>query len=532
MAQTGTAALQNTAARTGIEPTPPQRPRQRTTMWMAAMAITLTATLSPVAHASDLVGQVAGYSADDANEEGYWYSRYSMMTLTMQSGLGTTIPMDASFMTMMQQMMMAVGATPSDPVMPPSNPRLLRTIYASGNPHYATAPNQGDFATLAWVGGPPVLTTEATAMTIAKEIEWAKLFHRNEHFGRAQVDSFGSTQRFVGMLLATMPKMQLQAYLAARGDYRPSKVGDYAMLFALSDGAALYASSDQANNQGPNAAAPVYPPENRYADPAAAAMFAQHAAELADRVLVSEPESVHELSMAIQAIVWYASTVSDIHQHSRLRGAIIRWGSQLRAAQATGPKAHAYQVRGLIEVGRVTGLEPFMRSAADSFNAMVAGFDPVHGVLRGTRTLTIDDVGEIAGAFNAARLWLGTRIDQAAARTTFGAWWEGSVNLSGIEISSPAVVDMKASYELLDPPGRGSVNQPDLHYRYPKVPLPQYAGSPNGIAPVFAASVTFGPEGWTAEHDRFDTAGAMHAANEMIWFHSDEINGFPNVRLR
>ena len=84
---------------------------------------------------ADLVGQVAGYSADVANEEGYWYSRYSMMTLTMQSGLGTTIPMDAALMSMMQQMMTAVGATPDDPVMPPVNPRLLLTIHAGGDPH-------------------------------------------------------------------------------------------------------------------------------------------------------------------------------------------------------------------------------------------------------------------------------------------------------------------------------------------------------------------------------------------------------------
>ncbi len=53
----------------------------------------------------------------------------------------------------------------------------------------------------------------------------------------------------------------------------------------------------------------------------------------------------------------------------------------------------------------------------------------------------------------------------------------------------------------------------------------------HGIAPVFAASVTIGIDGWTADRDHFDTAGAMHAANEMIWFHSDEINGFPDVHL-
>lgn len=509
----------------------------RSRVMLGFIAALIGAALASQTHAAsaaagaDLVGQVAGYSADVANEEGYWYSRYSMMTLTMQSGLGTTIPMDAALMSMMQQMMTAVGATPDDPVMPPVNPRLLLTIRAGGDPHYVSEPNQADFATLAWAGGPSTLTTEATAMTIAKELEWAKLFHRNEHFGQAQVDRFGSTQRFVGMLLAAMPKMQLQAYLAARAAYRNSKLGDYAMLLALSDGAALYSAADQANTQGPTAAPPTYPRENRYADPVAAAMFARLAQARAQQVLASEPESARELSMAIQSVVWYAAIATDRHERLRLRQALLHWGEQLRRAEAHDPAARAYQIRGLIEVGRVTGTGHLLNDAAASFRSMLTGFDPVHGVLRGTHTLTIDDVAAITGAFNAGRLWLGTRIDQVAARGDFGKWWEGSVDLSGLEISSPAVGDMKAAYELLDPPGRGSANQPQLNYRYPAVALPQDAGGLHGIAPVFAASVTIGIDGWTADRDHFDTAGAMHAANEMIWFHSDEINGFPDVHL-
>ena len=51
---------------------------------------------------AQIVGQVPGYSPAVANEEGYWYSRYSMMTPTMQSGMGVTIPMDQRFMGMVQ----------------------------------------------------------------------------------------------------------------------------------------------------------------------------------------------------------------------------------------------------------------------------------------------------------------------------------------------------------------------------------------------------------------------------------------------
>lgn len=101
------------------------------------------------------------------------------------------------------------------------------------------------------------------------------------------------------------------------------------------------------------------------------------------------------------------------------------------------------------------------------------------------------------------------------------------MNLSGFEISSPAVDQMKMPYELLDPPGRGTTYQPALDYPYPTVPLPQDAGGPNGIAPVFAGSITWTAHGWSADHSHFDTAGAMHTANEFIWFHSDEISGSP-----
>ena len=101
-----------------------------------AVAVGLALPTSASATTTDSVprvGHLPGYSADTANEEAYWYSRYSMMTLTMQSGLGTAIPMTPALQSMMMQWMAQVGAAPSDPVMPPMNPTLLRTIYA-GDP--------------------------------------------------------------------------------------------------------------------------------------------------------------------------------------------------------------------------------------------------------------------------------------------------------------------------------------------------------------------------------------------------------------
>lgn len=45
--------------------------------------------------------------------------------------------------------------------------------------------------------------------------------------------------------------------------------------------------------------------------------------------------------------------------------------------------------------------------------------------------------------------------------------------------------------------------------------------------------MTFDPQAdkWTGIDRNFDTAGAMHAANEFIWLHHNEVNGFPEVAL-
>ena len=54
---------------------------------------------------AQVTGHVPGFTPATASEEAYWYSRYSMMTLTMQSGLGTTIPMTPSLMAIPLQLL-------------------------------------------------------------------------------------------------------------------------------------------------------------------------------------------------------------------------------------------------------------------------------------------------------------------------------------------------------------------------------------------------------------------------------------------
>lgn len=453
--------------------------------------------------ATTTIGQVPGYTADTANEEGYWYSRYNMMSLTMQSGLGETYMPDPQQIAMAVQM---AGQNPSDPVMVPNNPALLSVVYAGGDPHYVTVGTPMDWQTLRWKGGGSRVTEEASAWTITKEIEWARMFHVDFHFG-TPTDDFGSTQRFAGMMIAMMAKMQLMAWQQNPARFEASNRGDYAALTAFSDAAGMYGAS-----------ALDHSTTNRCADSNAAMLATNLARQQFQKVLATLPKSAAELSLGIQSLVWYGTLTNDPSELLSARETVLRWADKLAAKETDNPVDRAYVIRGLIEAGRTTNDPKYLDHAAKTFKALIRGFDEKYGVLRGTKRLGTDGVGEIAGAMNSAMLFLGDRIDQVAAKDTFGKWWEGTVDLSGVQITAPAIPDFKGAYE---------TNQDPLNLRYPALPLPADAGGQFGIAPVFAASISWKRHAWQADQSNFDTAGAMHTSTEMMWFHNDEVNGFP-----
>lgn len=512
----------------------------------SALAIALLSAGVSAAHAEEggqsanvsaaIVGQIPEYSPAVANEEAYWYSRYSLGSLSRMSGLGKAFSM-TQMQSMLPSMIKAVGAASDDPIVIPKNPAVLYQVYAGGDPHFRTPLVDRtflkDLGDARWVGGPPRLTTASTGFMVIKELEWAKMFHRDAHFGEANVDHFGAFWRLQGMIFAAEAKATLNNYLANRSRFKNSHVGDYALLTAFSDAADLYSANDLANSQGPNAGTPTYPSENRYLDLAAAAKFAKLAKAEFAHIMKTKPRSTRDLSLAIQSVVWFASIAKNPHDLGRSSAAVHRWANRLIHADADGPAERAYKVRGLIEAGRTTGVERYLRSAAATFGSMISGFDYVHGVLRGTEALSTDDVGEIAGAFNSAMIFLPRYINEVNTNALFGDWWEGTVDQSGFEISSPAVAAFKSPFELFDPPGRSAVLQNPLNYRYPSIPLPQNAGGRYGIAMVFASRIKWDAETqmWSANQGWFDTAGAMHAATELMWFHSDEVNGFPSVEL-
>ena len=150
------------------------------------------------------------FDATAAEEEGYWYSRYNLGNLVMRSGMGETfMPEQEMMMTMIQM----VDANPDDgnTVTPPMNAALLKSVYASGDPHYIAKLDPADFGTQRWdpASFDTRVTSQAMGWTIIKETEWAKRFHVDSHFG-TPADGFGAQWRFVGMALNAEAKMQAQ----------------------------------------------------------------------------------------------------------------------------------------------------------------------------------------------------------------------------------------------------------------------------------------------------------------------------------
>jgi len=476
---------------------------------IAAVLIAMTGVFG----AGQAIGTNPDFDLTAAEEEAYWYSRYNLGHLTMRAGMGETFMPDPA---MVEMMIAMADADPDDgdSVSPPVNPALLRTVYAGGDPLWIQAADPADFATLRWdpASFDTRITGSALGWTIVKELEWAKQFHIDAHFG-TPVDGFGAQWRFTGLVLTAMAKEQALAWIelhAAGGMVMVNDADPFIMLMAISDLAQLLGADAM-----PRSAT------NRYFDPEGAARFRDVADEQFDRVIEIPIDgmSVKELSTAIQGLVWYAAGTADAQRQALA----LEWIGDLGVLLIDAPKTLAaergYALRGLIEVHRVTGLMDAHHASLDLVEELAADFDFAYGIFASQSTYTVDDVAAIVGGLNAARLFGGA--DAGLIERILTGFFEAVVNLSGLQRSVPPVESGKGAFEL---------GGPEIFYGYPEIPLPGDVGE-FGVAPVFASSVTFDNETgtWSGIDERFDTAGAMHAANEFIWLHADEVSGFPTV---
>jgi len=477
------------------------------------MLVVLSMVLTPLAAA-----QGPNFDATAAEEEGYWYSRYNLGNLVFRSGLGDTFMPE---MSMMQQMVAMADADPTDgdTAMPPTNAALLKSVYASGDPHYTQMLDVNDFATQRWdpASFDKTVTSRALGWTMTKESEWAKQFHVDDHFGKI-TDNFGAQWRFVGLALNAESKMQAQYALQmlkndqgliANSDGTVDWAGQWVMLTAFSDLGGLL-----------NASTLPHSTTNRYADPMAGKMFLGAADMLFGAVASRKPANTEEFSLAIQGLTWYAANTTNADNQAKAVGLIKSHADMLITASQDTATDKAFAVRGLIEAYRVSGDSKYLDAAVSAFNSLAGEFDAASGTFSSQNTYTIDNVAVIMGAINSARIFAGDAIDQTQAQNLFRDFFESAVNKSGLQISVPPVAVAKGTFEQ---------DEPVVFYGYPGKPMPPMAGGDFGIAPVFATEVKWDGSQWSVTNGNFDTAGAMHASNEFIWFHNDEVNGFPEV---
>ena len=479
--------------------------------------------VAPIAQAAGprISGGNPSFNETAAEEEGYWYSRYNLGNLVFRSGLGGTFKPDPNIVKKMIQM---VDANPGDgdTAKPPTRPALLHSVYASGDPHYIQKIDVNDFGTQRWdpASFDKTVTSRAMGWTMIKESEWAKQFHVDSHFGTPQ-DNFGAQWRFAGMMLNAEAKMQANYALKnlknaqgfiANSDGTVDWPGQWVMLEALSDLSGTLAAKKLPHSQS-----------NRYYDPNVAAMLGKAADGLFNALTSRQPASTEELSLAIQSLVWYAATTNNAANQSKAVSRIAQLGKELMSANTDTATNKAFAIRGLIEAYRTTRDRTYLNAAGQVFDRLAGEYDAEHGIFTSQNAYTIDNVAVIMGALNASRLFGENVIDTAKASDMFTGFFESAVNLSHLQQSVPPKNVAKGTFEQ---------NEPDIFYGYPGLPKPPMAGGPYGIAPVFATEVTWDGNGWKVTNGRFDTAGAMHASNEFIWFHNDEVNGFPVVSLQ
>ncbi len=465
----------------------------------------------------------APFTATDAEEEGYWYSRYNLGNLVMRSGMGKAVmPDKAKVIAALKAVdddfdmtQFKAGATSygdGDHAMPPKNVALISTVYKSGDPHYIAQFDAKDFGTQRWDASKmdTALTGRANGFTILKETEWARQFHVDDHFGTPTSD-FGAYWRFVGMMMTMNAKMQTKAFLENMNAYDLTHGGASAMLMALSDLSDLLQSPQLAHSDVPN----------RYRDTAMGTMIATGADKVFALVHRQNPTSISEQALAIQSLVWYAAKTQNLPNKKMALKDIARYTRTLSAQKPTTASDRAYYLRGLIEAKRTIGLNthmirPVAAAFLDDFNDKTGGFDSQD-------SYTIDQVGAIIGTLNALRIFETADVDADRAEDVFRSFHENIVNKGGLQLSTPPIPVAKSPFEY--------ENEPESYFRYKGQPVPPKAGGTYGIAPVFGSVIAKDGTGWKVTDMRFDTAGAMHTSNEMIWLHYDEINGFPEVNL-
>ena len=469
--------------------------------------------------------------------QGYWYSRYNFGPVLMSSGAGVEFDLTDDEKTRAAEL----SGNGAD-IGKPFNWKLLSRISTGGDP------KQG-----AWSDFDSGTSMEALGWAGMKETQWARQFHVDPHFGSSadacegtDCDIPGAQQRFFGMIILSEALVQFNDFDQDRDAYNYGNdvAGHYTMLAAVADLAEIAEGEVLACNRGDEAGACDEPhsASNRYAPwleelaptyitsgEGAFEFAARLSGELYDDR--PEPTTVREYAVAIYGLNWYGWAVSgDAVRSEEVRGEMKRLGEELAALDRGDIIESAYAARGLVAAAHANDDDAVLMGEAETaYNELIDDWDEDTGSFLSVDTYSTDDVAAIMGALSGADL----HIEGSGALAIQVVAFEHMINISGLQISAPATESFIAAYEQLP----SADDTEELFHRYPLTPEPGTIGK----ASVFAASITYErdcvPEStleidiepcWSADADNFDTAGAFHLADELIWLHDDEVSGFPN----
>ncbi|MBI3961559.1 MAG: hypothetical protein HY335_02320 [Deinococcus sp.] len=445
---------------------------------------------TPAATLGSSAEPVPAFGLAAVQEAGYWISRYNVGTLAMMSGLGVPLEMP---MTAARQMAQLVGL-PLDQLPPPM--ALLQGVFAAGDP----TPQNADNPLWDPRSFDQTLVPAAQAQTLIKELEWAKQFHIDEHFGPADrmaglvlVEEAKATGR---LLRERLYNTRTRAFdtLDASGQLMDSPT-------ALDQIHALWAFADlvQVLND------PRLP---RYTS-AREAMEFLRAADTAFQALSRSvpPRTAFEYALAIEALGWYASVQTSAASVRQTLAQIDRSAQALLNAEVDTIEDAAGKVYGLLEAYRLSSNRAYQEGAIAGLQFLETLWNDQAGAYQTTGGGDViynpQEAGAVVAALNAARFFL---VDsnhpelQELAVERLITFYESVVLKSGLQLATGG------------PAG----------FPHPALPTAQEVGR----APVLASEVAWHNGHWQVTNDRFTTDMAMFLSNQSIWLHRDQIDGF------
>jgi len=371
--------------------------------------------------------------------------------------------------------------------------KLVGAVYAGANPDYVATPDFSDAGTLRWSQNSfdRALDPGAQAWTLLKIT--SPLFHQQFHDLRQN--------KIAALMMIPQARAQAKAISQrltsgavftphdANGAVGPAKAIDQAavlwaassLILAATDGGADYWHQAFADLTDPADARPL-------AKRAFAAMAVLPAHKPAERAIT------------IEALGRYA--LSDAKLRTKALALARDHAEALKTDAGNSLYDLSLSIYGLVEAARLLDDPSYMTRAMALFqDQLLARWNPSAGVFTapdGTATYTPDNAGAVIAALNAVR-WYGDHDQAAKASALYPVFFENAIARSGMLLASPLAL-VNAKY-LQD--------QPAENFAYPALPKPAQAG----VAPVFAAEVTYDGAVWAVTDRRFRTGPAMFLAN-------------------